>query len=145
MAQVLEMVRTLQDNAAASKAEQERMQTELAASQSRNDELNRVNEELRRMARQPSPPRAFPMPFSPEIMGTMVPPKPGGGKSVVQGGRRPGGASDGIPHPDDVVWGLRRCLLQNVHEHIERNHHGVVCEFTRRAYHVFLSVFKALH
>ena len=48
MAQVLEMVRTLQDNAAASKVEQERMQTELAASQSRNDELNRVNEELRR-------------------------------------------------------------------------------------------------
>ena len=48
MAQVLEMVCTLQDNAAASKAEQERMQTELAASQSRNDELNRVNEELRR-------------------------------------------------------------------------------------------------
>ena len=39
MAQVLEMVRTLQDNAAASKAEQERMQTELAASQSRNDKL----------------------------------------------------------------------------------------------------------
>ena len=29
MVQVLEMVRTLQDNAAASKAEQERMQTEL--------------------------------------------------------------------------------------------------------------------
>ena len=48
MAQVLEMVRTLQDNTAASKVEQERMQTELAASQSRNDELNRVNEELRR-------------------------------------------------------------------------------------------------
>ena len=37
MAQVLEMVRTLQDNVAASRAEQERMQTELAASQSRND------------------------------------------------------------------------------------------------------------
>ena len=48
MAQVLEMVRTLQDNAATSRVEQERMQTELAASQSRNDELNRVNEELRR-------------------------------------------------------------------------------------------------
>ena len=86
MAQVLEMVRTLQDNATASKAEQERMQTELVASQSRNDELTRVNEELRRtlqaqrehvvderMARQPSPPRAFPMPFSPEVKGTMVP------------------------------------------------------------------------
>ena len=72
MAQVLEMVRTLQDNAATSKVEQERMQTELAASQSRNDELNRVNEELRRtlqaqrehvvderVSRMPSPPRAF--------------------------------------------------------------------------------------
>jgi len=81
MAQVLEMVRTLQDNAAASRVEQERMQTELAASQSRKDELNHVNEELRRtlqaqkeraleegVSRPPSPPRAFPMPFSPEVM-----------------------------------------------------------------------------
>ena len=72
MVQVLEMVCTLQDNAAASKVERERMQTELAASQSRNDELNRVNEELRRslqaqrehvvderVSRMPSPPRAF--------------------------------------------------------------------------------------
>ena len=48
MAQVLEMMRALQDNVAASRAEQEKMQAELAASQSRNDELNRVNEELRR-------------------------------------------------------------------------------------------------
>ena len=76
MAQFLEMVRTLQDNAAASRVEQERMQTELAASQSRNDELNCVNEELWRMlqaqkervveervSRPPSPPRAFPMPW----------------------------------------------------------------------------------
>ena len=87
MAQVLEMMRTLQDNVAASRAEQEKMQTELAASQSRNDELNRVNEELRRtlqaqrehaveerVSRPPSPQRSFPMPFSPNIMGTMVPP-----------------------------------------------------------------------
>ncbi|XP_068492098.1 uncharacterized protein [Phaseolus vulgaris] len=87
MAHVLEMVRTLQDNTAASRVEQERMQTELAASQSRNDKMNRVNEELRktlqaqkeraveeRVSRPPSPPRAFPMPFSPEVMGTMVPP-----------------------------------------------------------------------
>ncbi|XP_068504429.1 uncharacterized protein [Phaseolus vulgaris] len=49
MAQVLDMMRTLQDNVTASRAEQEKMQAELAASQSRNDELNRVNEELRRM------------------------------------------------------------------------------------------------
>ena len=48
MAQVLETMRALQDNVAASRAEQEKMQAELDASQSRNDELNRVNEELRR-------------------------------------------------------------------------------------------------
>ena len=48
MAQVLEMMRALQDNVAASRVEQEKMQAELAASQSRNDELNCVNEELRR-------------------------------------------------------------------------------------------------
>ena len=100
MAQVLEMVRTLQDNAAASRVEQERMQTELAASQSRNDELNRVNEELRRtlqaqrehavderVSRQPSPRRAFPMPFSPEVMGTMVPPNLVGVKASFTGVR----------------------------------------------------------
>ncbi|XP_068501710.1 uncharacterized protein [Phaseolus vulgaris] len=87
MAQVLEMMRALQDNVAASRAEQEKMQAELAASQSRNDEQNRVNEELRRtlqaqkeraveerMSMPPSPPRAFPMPFSPEITTTVVPP-----------------------------------------------------------------------
>ena len=83
MAQVLEMMRALQDNVAASRAEQEKMQAELAASQSRNDELNRVNEELRttlqaqkehaveeRMSMPPSPPRAFPMPFSPCLLYT---------------------------------------------------------------------------
>ena len=98
MAQVLEMVRTLQDNAAASRVEQERMQTELAASQSRNDELNRVNEELRRtlqaqrehavderVSRQSSPPRAFPMPFSLEVMGTMVSPNLVGVKASFTG------------------------------------------------------------
>ena len=53
MAQVLEMMRALQDNVAASRAEQEKMQAELAASQSRNDELNRVNEELRRALQTP--------------------------------------------------------------------------------------------
>jgi len=43
MAQVLEMMRTLQDNVAASRAEQERMQADLSASQSRNEELDRMN------------------------------------------------------------------------------------------------------
>ena len=98
MAQVLEMMRALQDNVAAPRAEQEKMQAELAASQSRNDELNRVNEEHRRtlqtqkeravgegMSMPPSPPRAFPMPFSPEIMQTMVPPNLVGVKASFAG------------------------------------------------------------
>ena len=74
------------------------MQAELAASQSRNDELNRVNEELRRtlqaqkeravgegMSMPPSPPRAFPMPFSPKIMQTVVPPNLVGVKASFTG------------------------------------------------------------
>ena len=77
MAQVLEMMRTLQDNVAALRIEQERMQADLAASQNKSEELNRVNEELRkalqaqkeraaeeRVAPSPSHPKTFPMPFS---------------------------------------------------------------------------------
>ena len=55
------------------------------ASQARNEELNRVNEELRKALQErekrvvgdksapPSPPRSFPMPFSQEIMDSVVP------------------------------------------------------------------------
>ena len=55
------------------------------ASQSRNEELNRINEELRKALQgreeraigdrsaPPSPPHSFPMPFSQEIMDTVVP------------------------------------------------------------------------
>ncbi|XP_068476154.1 uncharacterized protein [Phaseolus vulgaris] len=98
MAQVLEMMRTLQDNVAASRMEQERMQADLAASQSRNEELDRVNEELRkalqaqkeraaeeRVAPPPSPPRTFPMPFSLEIMSAVVPPNLVGVKALFTG------------------------------------------------------------
>ena len=98
-----------------------------------------------RVSWQPSPPRAFPMPFSPEIMGTMVPPNLVGVKASFKGVEDPEAHLTGVSHPDDVVRGLRRCVLQNVHEHIERNRHGVVREFTRRTYHVFLSVFEAFH
>jgi len=85
MAQVMEMMRALQENVAASRAEQERMHKDLVASQARNEELNRVNEELRKAFQEqkeranvdrvapPSPPRIFPMPFSQEIMDTAVP------------------------------------------------------------------------
>ena len=48
MTQVMEMMRTLQENVAASRSEQERMHEALVVSQARNEELNRVNEELRK-------------------------------------------------------------------------------------------------
>jgi len=85
MTQVMEMMRTLQENVATSRSEQERMHEALVASQARNEELNRVNEELRKALQgreeraigdtsaPPSPPRSFPMPFSQEIMDTVVP------------------------------------------------------------------------
>jgi len=47
MQQVLEIMRGLQDDMAESKMEQERMQADLEASHVSNEELHRVNEELR--------------------------------------------------------------------------------------------------
>jgi len=70
---------------AASKAEQEHIQLDLAASQARNEELCRANEELRRGLRNHpgnretkdrecfTPPREFPMPFSQSIMEAVIP------------------------------------------------------------------------
>ncbi|XP_068476912.1 uncharacterized protein [Phaseolus vulgaris] len=64
---------------AASKVEQERMQADLAASQVRNNELHRTNEELRRGSRNrdepeaASPPREFTTPFSQAILETAIP------------------------------------------------------------------------
>jgi len=46
MTQVMNMMRTLQENVAASRSEEERMHEALVASQARHEELNRVNEEL---------------------------------------------------------------------------------------------------
>ena len=73
MAQVLEIMRALQDDIATSRMAQERMQADLAASQGRNEDLNRVNEGLRQslqaqkervaeegVAQPPSPPQDFP-------------------------------------------------------------------------------------
>jgi len=84
MAQVMEMMKTLQENVAASRSEQEKMHEALVASQARNEELKRVNEELcialqgqkeratGDKSTPPSPPRNFPMSFSQEIMDTVV-------------------------------------------------------------------------
>jgi len=44
----MDMMRTLQENVAASRSEQERMHEALVASQARNEELNRINEGLRK-------------------------------------------------------------------------------------------------
>jgi len=85
MQQVMEMIQGLQEAMAASKAEQEHIQVDLAASQARNEELCRANEELRRGLRSHpgsheaedrecfTPPREFPMPFSQSIMEAVIP------------------------------------------------------------------------
>jgi len=78
MQQVMGMMQGLQEAMAASKAEQERMQA-------RNDELCRMNEELRRGWRNHTgqhdvdepepftPPREFSTPFSQPILETVIP------------------------------------------------------------------------
>jgi len=77
--QLMGMVQGLQDAMEASKVEQKRMQADLAASQVRNDELHRANEELRygwRNRDEPeaaSPPREFTTPFSQAILETAIP------------------------------------------------------------------------
>ena len=69
---------------AASKVEQERIQADLTASQARNEELCRVNEELRRGLRNHPrsheaedhecfmPPREFSTPFSQSILEAVI-------------------------------------------------------------------------
>ncbi|XP_068500838.1 uncharacterized protein [Phaseolus vulgaris] len=83
----MDMMRGLQDEIAESRAEQEHMQADLAASHVRNDELHRINEELRRglgdnqgqrdqNETEPlTPPREFSTPFSQEIL-EASPPRP---------------------------------------------------------------------
>ena len=79
MQQLVGMMQGLQEAMATSRAEQERMQADLIASQARNDELHRANEELRRGWRDvdepetASPPREFTTPFSQAILETAIP------------------------------------------------------------------------
>jgi len=97
MQQVMEIMRGLQDDMAESKMEQERMQADLEASQARNEELHRVNEELRRGLRNNkgqceedemehlTPPREFSTPFSQEILDAVIPNKFAGPKAIFTG------------------------------------------------------------
>ena len=78
------MMQALQEEVDASRANQERIQDDLAASRAMNEELHLSNEELRRDLqnhagaheegdREPAtPPREFPMPFSQEIMDAVI-------------------------------------------------------------------------
>jgi len=79
------MMRGLQDEMAESRIEQERIQADLADSRARNEELHRVNEELRRdlnynqgqreqdETERLTPPREFSTPFSQEILDAVIP------------------------------------------------------------------------
>ncbi|XP_068504401.1 uncharacterized protein [Phaseolus vulgaris] len=81
----MEMMRALQKEMAASRANQERIQADLVASQATSEELRRSNEELRRdlqthateregANKEPvTPPREFPTSFSPEIVDAVIP------------------------------------------------------------------------
>ena len=97
MQQVLEIMRGLQVDMVDSKIEQERMQADLDASHVRNEELRRVNEELRRGLRNNqgqreqeemehlTPPREFSTPFSQEILDPAIPNTFAGPKAIFTG------------------------------------------------------------
>ena len=97
MQQVMYMVQGLQEEMAKSRAEQERLQVDLAASQARNEELHRTNEELRRglgnnqRQRDPdetellTPPKEFSTPFSQEILEAVIPNTFAGPKVIFTG------------------------------------------------------------
>jgi len=83
--QVMEAMRALQEEMAASRANQERIQAYLVASQATSEDLRYSNEELRRdlqtrageregADQEPvTPPREFPTPFSQEIVDAAIP------------------------------------------------------------------------
>jgi len=83
--QVMETMRALQEEMVASRANQERIQVDLVASQATSEELRCLNEELRRdlqthvaeregADQEPvTPPREFPTPFSLEIVDAVIP------------------------------------------------------------------------
>jgi len=81
----MEKMQALQEEVAASIANQERIQADLATSRATNKEMRRSNEELRRDLQNHAgereeedqepvtPLREFPMPFSQEIMDVVIP------------------------------------------------------------------------
>jgi len=93
----MRVMQGLQEAMAASRAEQECIQLDLAALQARNKDLHRTNEELRCGLRNQSgsretkdrecftPPREFAMPFLQAIMEAVIPPTFVGSKATFTG------------------------------------------------------------
>ena len=118
-------MRGQQDDMAESKIEQERMQADLDASHVRNEELRRVNEELRRGLRNNqgqreneemehlTPPREFSTPFSQEILDAVIPNTFAGPKVIFTGMEDPEAHLTGL-HTQMVLVGgsdAVRCKL----------------------------------
>jgi len=101
----METMQALQEEVAASRANQERIQADLATSRAKNEELCRSNAELRRDLQNQAgiseeedqkpamPPREFPMPFLQEIMDAVIP-----ATFVGPTYEHPGGNNDGLVH-----------------------------------------------
>jgi len=132
MQQLVGMMQGLQEAIAASKAEQERMQADLAASQARNDELDCANEELRRGRRDvnepetTSPHREFTTPFSQAILEAAIPKTFTGPKVTFTGMEDPEAHLTAF-HTDDVGWRFRCRKMQAFYEHVNWDGHGLVC------------------
>ncbi|XP_068504380.1 uncharacterized protein [Phaseolus vulgaris] len=85
MAQMMEIMRALQENVEASRVQLAKMHEDLVTSQARNEELSKVTEELRQALHEQrgratdeeitpsSLPRVFPMPFAQAITDTAIP------------------------------------------------------------------------
>jgi len=136
--QVMEMMQGLQEAMAAARTKQERIQINLAASQARNEELHRTNEELRRELRNQArdrkveeqegatPPREFPMPFSQAIMDAVIPATFVGPKATFIGMEDPEAHLTAFHTQMILVGGSDEVKVQIVHEHVGRDDDGLV-------------------
>ena len=116
----MEMMRAFQEEMVVSRANQERIQADLVASQAMNEELQRnlqTHTTEREAADQGpvTPPREFSTPFSTEIVEAVIPATLVRAQGVLQWDGRPGGPPCGLPYTDDAGWGLRCGAMQAVH------------------------------
>ena len=136
--QIMETMQALQETVAASRAHQEHIHIDLAASLARNEELQRTNEELRRGLRNQegerevedqeptTPPRDFPMPFSQTIMDAVIPATLVGPKATFTGVEDAEAHLTAFHTQMMLVGGLWRGAMQAIHEHTGGNDDGLV-------------------